>query len=307
MRFSEFAGTTIIPTLARAVLAAAFISIGYNQVRTDGDYTPDECAILAEYGIVAKGASITESAPTADEDIDAEAEAPPADENLDAEAPPADDATDTPDGEGDDQDAGSEQGEEQESGMRFSAADFPNGGRALSLHSNTLLCHDAGWGQYQPGIIAWAMAVTGLLGGVMLLLGVMSRLWGLGLAAMIGVTFYLTSVRAGFPTSPDLLTFARDVPSFNATFVQLSLFVLALGIFLTGPGPLSVDRLLFGKRKEKARPQAAPAREPVQAQPQPKPAPAPAAPRPAVPMDPASETMRPDDNDGPPASGGRPL
>ena len=38
---------------------------------------------------------------------------------------------------------------------------------------------------------------------------------------------------------------------FNMMGAQLSLFVLSFGIFLTGPGPISLDRFLFGRRGSK--------------------------------------------------------
>ncbi len=56
MRFSVFAGSAIIPTLARIVLCAAFVPIGYHKVFHETEYGGDSGRILNELGI---GTTIT--------------------------------------------------------------------------------------------------------------------------------------------------------------------------------------------------------------------------------------------------------
>jgi uncharacterized membrane protein YphA (DoxX/SURF4 family) len=79
------------------------------------------------------------------------------------------------------------------------------------------------------------------LGGALILVGLFSRVWGLGLAVTMGFAFWLTSVAAvgeyGF--------FSLPIPEFNRAFAQLGLFVLAVSVLLTGAGGMSLDRALF--------------------------------------------------------------
>ncbi len=94
---------------------------------------------------------------------------------------------------------------------------------------------------FKPHWLAWAAAGTELVGGGLILLGLFSRVWGLGLAITMGVAFYLTSL------TPVLDYGALNVPMpvFNQAFTQIGLFALALGVAITGAGGLSIDRLLF--------------------------------------------------------------
>ncbi|MHC5002636.1 MAG: DoxX family membrane protein, partial [Planctomycetota bacterium] len=104
-----------------------------------------------------------------------------------------------------------------------------------------------GWPrEWQPQTMAWVAGITELLGGGLLLLGLFSRLWGLGLTIAMGFAFYLTSWPA--PVEPNLFDLATDLELYKQVYVQLALLVLAFGVCLTGPGPLSVDRLFFGRR-----------------------------------------------------------
>ena len=48
----------------------------------------------------------------------------------------------------------------------------------------------------------------------------------------------------------DTRIFAENALAFNTAFCQAGLFLLAFGIFLTGAGPLSLDRILFGGSDE---------------------------------------------------------
>ena len=100
---------------------------------------------------------------------------------------------------------------------------------------------------------AWLAALTEFVGGLLILIGFLSRVWGLGLAITMGMAFYLTTMKSyGFILDePNPLVFTQNTPHAQGLAAQLGLFVLAFGLFLTGPGPLSLDRLLFGRRSSK--------------------------------------------------------
>ncbi|MHC4099898.1 MAG: DoxX family protein [Planctomycetota bacterium] len=114
--------------------------------------------------------------------------------------------------------------------------------KARRLYRVALMLDAAGWPQkLKPGWLAWAAAGTEAVGGALILIGLFSRVWGLGLAVTMGFAFWLTSWAAvgqhGF--------FSLPIADFNQVFAQLGLFVLAAGVMMTGAGGLSLDRALF--------------------------------------------------------------
>ena len=117
--------------------------------------------------------------------------------------------------------------------------------RARAMHNVSLLLH--GNDIPYPVTMAWIAALTEFVGGILLAIGLFSRIWGMGLAIAMAMAFYLTTMTQYFETGP-LTVAATDLALFSKVFSQLGLGVLALGIFFTGPGPLSLDRLIFGAK-----------------------------------------------------------
>ena len=97
----------------------------------------------------------------------------------------------------------------------------------------------------RPLMNAWIAAVVELVGGVFLLVGLLSRIWALGLAFAMGVAFALTS----WPTLAEVGPFALDLAQFNRTAAQLGLGTLALGVVLSGPGAIAIDHGIFGSSR----------------------------------------------------------
>ena len=100
-----------------------------------------------------------------------------------------------------------------------------------------------------PVVLAWLAAATELVGGGLLLVGLFSRLWSVGLGIAMGVAFVLTSLPAIQAAGP----FALDVTTFTKASAQLALLMLALGILLGGPGGISLDHAIFGGGTHPAR------------------------------------------------------
>ena len=124
------------------------------------------------------------------------------------------------------------------------AEESPAGGvTTRSLHRITVMCQESGL-PYAPWL-GWATMATELVGGGLLIVGLFSRIWGLGLAIVMGFAFYLTSLPVLRTTSP----FALPPETFLAAALQLSLLVLAIGVALAGPGGASLDRAIFGRAK----------------------------------------------------------
>ncbi len=116
--------------------------------------------------------------------------------------------------------------------------------RAKRLHRLTvMLVSDSPYPErFKPQWLAWAAAGIELVGGGLLLLGLLSRVWGAGLAVTMGLAFYMTSLEPML----DYGVMNLPMPVFNQAFAQICLFAMAIGIAMTGAGALSVDRLLFG-------------------------------------------------------------
>jgi uncharacterized membrane protein YphA (DoxX/SURF4 family) len=250
MTFSHYAGTAIIPTLARLVLAAAFVSTGWNKVFEKAEFTAEEATRLKQLGVEAEpvqpvarffdadpgepagGARILLTSLQQDPTVSA----PPVPTEPDpAEMPPTSPPAMPQD---QDQDAATQP-------PPTTTAPLPAGTyRAAGMHHVTLLLEANNFPQ--PLWMARLAAFTELFGGAMLLIGLFSRLWGLGLTIAMGVAFYLVSMKVNGIFRMDPRDFALNIEHFNTAYCQAGLFVLAFGVFLTGAGPLSIDRILFG-------------------------------------------------------------
>lgn len=92
---------------------------------------------------------------------------------------------------------------------------------------------------------AYLAVAAELIGGALILLGLFSRLWGLALAGVMGAAFWLTSWPLLATGDPITALFNLPLGDFNRLFCQAGLFVLAFGVFLTGPGAVSIDRAIF--------------------------------------------------------------
>jgi uncharacterized membrane protein YphA (DoxX/SURF4 family) len=93
-----------------------------------------------------------------------------------------------------------------------------------------------------------------LVGGVCALLGMFTRVWGLLMSVMLAGLFVMTALPGLKASGP----FAMSADLSNLVFAQLGLFVLALGLFLIGPGAMSLDRAIFRRsRRAGAKPKQA--------------------------------------------------
>ena len=98
-------------------------------------------------------------------------------------------------------------------------------------------------GVSSPVVAAWATSIVELVGGTLLLVGLLSRIWALGLATIMGVAFALTS----WPVVSTVGPFDLGLVDFHRAASQLALGVLAIGIVLGGAGAVSIDQGIFGR------------------------------------------------------------
>lgn len=117
--------------------------------------------------------------------------------------------------------------------------------QARSLYRMALTVEDAGWSS--PVLFAWIAVLIKLAGGLLLLVGLLSRLWGLGLCVLMGAFFSITSLPLILSSTWAL--FDLSGVDFYRYAAQMGLFGMAASILVCGPGCLSLDRLLFGSRR----------------------------------------------------------
>ncbi|MCC6909905.1 MAG: DoxX family membrane protein [Phycisphaerales bacterium] len=112
-------------------------------------------------------------------------------------------------------------------------------------------------GHPYPRIFAWIAVFTETIGAGLLLIGLFSRVWGLGLAVAMSYAFALATLpaiqNAMGPGSGGLVAFLQALRSLDPSaqsgaFFQLMLFLAAWCIFIGGPGASSLDYLLFRSR-----------------------------------------------------------
>ncbi len=269
MSFSYGAARNLVPLLSRLVLAAAFVPAGWLKIMAEervfegrdaqilkdmgvGEPVMDDLAsldglpgILASYQYqeVETGSLRPQQEEEEEEPAEEEAAEEPQPPAGEPEVPPAqepDPVIDQPPAQPQPTPEVIAQPEPQPD----RAEETQQGGRvkAKRLYSVAVLLYKSGWpAGLRPDMMAWAAAGTELVGGGLILIGLFSRLCGLGLAAVMGFAFYFTSLAAvtthGFLELP--------IPDFNQVFTQLGLFVLAFGVMLTGAGGFSLDWLLF--------------------------------------------------------------
>ncbi|MBN1844361.1 MAG: DoxX family protein [Sedimentisphaerales bacterium] len=88
-----------------------------------------------------------------------------------------------------------------------------------------------------PGLLGWLAGLTELAGGLLIGIGLLSRLWALGLGAVMAVAILTVHGSNGF-----------DIRNQGYEYC-LTLLLLALAILLGGPGGFSLDTLIKSRRR----------------------------------------------------------
>lgn len=127
----------------------------------------------------------------------------------------------------------------------------------VETKSRALLPRKLGEGRW-PVYLAWAAAITEVVGGVALLAGLFTRLAAFGLAGTMVVAAWLTQIGPAMLSGtgklgmlPTTDWYARDVagnPTLAVLGWQLSLLAGCAALVFLGGGYLSLDRLLFPQR-----------------------------------------------------------
>jgi len=256
MSFSHAAAAHVVPLLSRLAIAAVMIPLGWTDLTTTSTFTGDDAGLIDRLELAEPSASVagrkvawlrqapesTEGAGTNSETSSSASSEPPA---ATSEEPTAPSAEVSP--------SAAESTSPTASEVEPAASEGTV--TARHLHRWTVLFAEAG----VPGPVplAWTTALLEVIGGSLLVLGLVTRVWGVLCATLFASLIWILGVPY---TAPNYL-FGADVAAFESVAAGLGMLVLSLGLALTGGGFLSLDRAIF-------RPRPTPAQTPV------KPAPA---------------------------------
>ncbi len=268
MSLGRSMSSNLAPLLLRLAVGVLFLHAGWGKVLVKMEYQPEQLAVLANMGFGgAKDAALGGGGPVEARPLD---EAKPADDPADAlpepqsrtangghivlarqksapaEAAPAPTMTIT--------------------ARVYRATDFEQPVKLLMLHNVGLALHDAAhpedgkrallpkamverpWGWS----LSWAAALTEFVGGIFLIVGFLTRLSAFGIAVVMGMALWLTSIGPNLGASGAFLGILPAVGfmgEWNMWLQQFTLFCAAMAIFLIGPGAVSIDGFVFGRRK----------------------------------------------------------
>jgi len=277
MTLKQRIGLGAAPLLMRLTLGVVFLWAGSSKLFWSDTYAPEQAAALANLGIISLEDTPAETpVPSVPEEPDVPLErevetddAAPIDESI--ESDPSEEAAD----------------EENVASMRtvgtvilvqnetasapeFTAADFPEGVKARRLYSLSLLldmrAHPAEGSALWPSFLAndtmlmlmpWLAAITEFVGGVFLMMGLLTRLTALSLTGTMVSAMALTTIGPaitsgagfwGFLPDPMLGDASAWVGAWQPMLFQLTTLVIAFSLVLTGAGWLSLDCAIFAKR-----------------------------------------------------------
>lgn len=157
----------------------------------------------------------------------------------------------------------------QNSARTFTAADFPNEIQVARMYGIALAVQGAGklpadskaafplfppqvtegqWPLYQ----AWAVALTELIGGFLVLTGLLTRFASFCIAGVMLGAIWLTEIGPAVQSGNALFfilpanreTFGGD---WNTLIIQCSMLAMALNLLFAGAGGLSMDRAISGR------------------------------------------------------------
>lgn len=117
-------------------------------------------------------------------------------------------------------------------------------GAALALHGLPKIQKPFSWMPPEspvPGFLQALAALSEFGGGLALIVGLLTPLACLGILCTMATAYYLVHLPAQNP-------FVSNNPTQPAFELAAAFFAVALGLLISGPGVLSLDALLFGRR-----------------------------------------------------------
>lgn len=291
MRKRDSAGLAIAPVFLRLVLAVVFIWAGLGKFVGKIEVQGTDAAILANYGVLDNPHAPRSAPPPTDSDGTVDPIAPteespsPEDSGNESDSPQASHR------EG----SGWLAAESAPPTARLvafqtdgtvpilaTAADFPDPVEVRGYANLVLLLHnrihpeidpeDSSprmrlWPDFDastdydpwPRYAALAAALTELIAGILLLVGLLTRLSAFSIACVMLTAMWLTVIGPAIQSGDTRLGFLPNYELFGSgewmlLLYQFSLLGHALALVFAGPGMLSIDRLLLGGPKKAAAP-----------------------------------------------------
>lgn len=259
MQLAKSTAIFAAPVPLRLILAITFIWAGLGKIVHTVPVQGEQAALLANMGYR------FDAAPPPGTDTD--------EPDIDGETPAADD--DAVDGTppllalAQDDAATDEQAEPTDPSPAtpaFTAADFPEPREVRSLHMIAILTYTAAhpapnedgdtpapiWPEWAardhwPITMAWVAAITELAAGILVGIGLLTRLAALSLAITMFTAAWLTELGAAIQSGNTLFGFLPghdlwDVYAWRPLLWQLALAACAISLTLAGPGALAIDR-----------------------------------------------------------------
>lgn len=267
MQIATRSAVFLAPIPLRILLAVTFLWAGFGKIAAEMPVKGEQAALLANMGLrlsATKPPSQPEAAPKPTK--------PSPDPSPESSEPtPAD-----PEPSGDIPDASarahprasitSRSMTVQQTATTYTASDFPEPVRVKRVYGLALLTYQAAHPladeQGNPGVqlwpdwavrdkrpiyIAWAAAITECLAGVLVLIGLLTRIGAIMIAGVMATAMWLTEIGPAIQASQTHLGFLPahdlwDTAAWKTLLWQFSLFGAALALLFAGPGALSLDR-----------------------------------------------------------------
>lgn len=155
----------------------------------------------------------------------------------------------------------------------YSARDFPEPQPVRAMYGLALMLHKGGnpgvdadgtqkppiWppdlaSGKRPVLFAYLVVIAELGGGIMLLLGLLTRLWAIVLCSVMLGALWLATIGPALQTSQTWSAFRSghqiwDVHAWQTPLWNLALLAMAFSVFLTGAGAFALDNALFKRHR----------------------------------------------------------
>lgn len=257
---------SVAPIFLRLVLGATFVWAGLGKFMADMPVQGEQAAALANMGVASVQAKANSAAP--------EPAKPVKDPAAPKEGAQGKDAPKKPKAQAPATDAAVHLASfavipTQNSARTFTAADFPSEIQVARMYGIALAVQAAGkvppdskatfplfppqvtegpWPLYQ----AWAVALTELIGGFLVLTGLLTRVASFFIAGVMLGAIWLTEVGPAMQSGNAIFyilpgnreTFGGD---WNTLIIQCSMLAMALNLLFAGAGGLSMDRAIAGR------------------------------------------------------------
>jgi uncharacterized membrane protein YphA (DoxX/SURF4 family) len=279
MAFRDALALHVAPLPLRVILAVTFVWAGLGKVTQSMEVQGESAARLANMGILAT----TRAEPSLPLQPDTKV-APPQDPLQAPGAAGGGGAKPSPQQESpagllppllvmaqDSKSGGTQSGGTQPSAPApsYTAADFPRPASVLRVNGLALLIHSAAfpaprpdgsaamvlWPQavatgMWPVILAWSVALSEFIGGVLIFVGCFTRLSALSLVGVMAGAIWLTGIGPALQAGTTQLGFLPnhatfDVAAWKDLLWQCVLAMACLTLAMLGSGALALDRVLF--------------------------------------------------------------